>query len=68
MKKLRPVAPDGECTLVETWLERCDIVKYGGVPATADTANEVLGDARALVVATQPAAVAAAKVEDQEAA
>jgi hypothetical protein len=55
MRKLEPVAPPDECALVEAWLERCDIVKYGGLRAARDDAHKVLGDARALVVATQPA-------------
>jgi hypothetical protein len=41
-----------ECALVETWLERCDIVKYGGLRATRTDGKTTLDDARALVVTT----------------
>lgn len=58
MKKLAPVAPADERTLVEGWLEKCDIVKYGGLRATVETAHAVLDHARELIVATQPAIVA----------
>jgi hypothetical protein len=40
------------CALVETWLERCDIVKYGGLRATRTDGKTTLDDARALVVTT----------------
>ena len=41
--------------LVESWLERCDIVKYGGLRATREDAGKTLDDARALVVTTTDA-------------
>jgi hypothetical protein len=63
IKKLAKTAPPGERTLIERWLERCDIVKYGGFRATADDAHAVLEAARQLIIATttiaQPAAAAA---------
>jgi hypothetical protein len=40
------------CALVETWLERGDIVKYGGLRATSADAKQTLDDGRALVVTT----------------
>jgi len=60
MNKLAAVAPADERVLVEAWLETCDIVKYGGLRATAETAHGVLDHARELIVATQPVAVEAA--------
>jgi len=56
MIQLAKVAPDEERQLVEAWLERCDLVKYGGLRATADEARRVLDDARALIVSTTKAA------------
>jgi hypothetical protein len=50
-----------ECALVESWLERCDIVKYGGLRATRADAKTTLDDARALVVTTTAAPPAAAR-------
>jgi hypothetical protein len=38
--------------LVETWLGRCDLVKYGGLRATESDALGVLAAARELVMAT----------------
>lgn len=38
--------------MVESWLERCDLVKYGAYRASTAQANTVLDDARALIVAT----------------
>jgi len=52
LRKLAPLAPEAERRLIEAWLERCDIVKYGGLQATADQAGKTLSDARELVVAT----------------
>ncbi|MGE5183748.1 MAG: hypothetical protein ACM31C_16865, partial [Acidobacteriota bacterium] len=52
VRALAAIAPDDERALVEAWLERCDLVKYGGLRATAAQANEVLAAARELVVAT----------------
>jgi hypothetical protein len=37
-----------------SWLERCDVVKYGGLRPEAPDARTTLADARALVVATTP--------------
>ena len=45
-------APFEERTLIEAWLERCDIVKYGGFRATSGDAHSVLEGARQLVAAT----------------
>jgi hypothetical protein len=52
VRALARVAPAGERTLVETWLERCDVVKYGGSRARVEDAMRVLADAKALVIAT----------------
>jgi hypothetical protein len=52
MRVLEKVAPTNERALVEPWLERCDIVKYGGMRATGEDAHGVLEGARQLVIAT----------------
>lgn len=52
LRALRHAAPDNEQKLIEDWLERCDIVKYGGFKATADDAHGVLEAARHLVIST----------------
>jgi hypothetical protein len=52
MRSLAKVAPDGERVVVETWLERCDIVKYGGLRATTEDAHGVLVSARHLIIST----------------
>ena len=53
-----------EREMIECWLDRCDVVKYGGLRASAPEAQAVLDDARVLVVTTtqlQEAAKHAAK-------
>ncbi len=45
-------APADERAQVASWLERCDIVKYGGLRATDDDARAVLDAARTLVMTT----------------
>jgi hypothetical protein len=56
-KRARPE----DTALVETWLERCDLVKYGGLRATESDALAVLAGAREVVIATTaPAAKEAA--------
>jgi hypothetical protein len=52
MRALRNAAPENEQKLIEDWLERCDIVKYGGFKATADDAHGVLEAARHVVIST----------------
>jgi hypothetical protein len=52
IRSLAKVAPDHEQRLVEQWLERCDIVKYGGFRATDADAHGVLEAARQLVIQT----------------
>lgn len=52
MKTLGKVAPDDERNQIATWLERCDIVKYGGLRATSADARGVLDGARTLVMTT----------------
>jgi len=52
MRALKKVAPSGECTQIQSWLERCDIVKYGGFKATDADAHGVLDGARTLVMTT----------------
>ncbi len=61
LRRLVQAAPAEECALVETWLERCDIVKYGGLRATRADARTTLDDARALVVTTTPVAAGGAR-------
>ncbi|HEY5947602.1 MAG TPA: BatD family protein [Kofleriaceae bacterium] len=61
MRSLAKVAPDAERALVDTWLERCDIVKYGGLHASADDAHAVLEAARQLVIATTKVVTPGAK-------
>jgi len=52
LKRLDKVAPVEERAMIESWLEACDIVKYGGLKATTAVAKVTLDDARALVVTT----------------
>jgi hypothetical protein len=52
MRGLAKVAPDDERAQIADWLERCDIVKYGGLKATAEDARGVLDGARTLVMTT----------------
>jgi hypothetical protein len=59
--RLEGAAPAEARALVETWLERCDVVKYGGLRATGDDARTTLDDARALVVTTTDVGPAGAK-------
>jgi len=71
MAKLRPVAPEAERTTIESWLERCDIVKYGGLQAASAQAADTLAAARSLVVSTTADAAkpaAPADAADKEAA
>jgi hypothetical protein len=65
LRALRPVAPENEQKLVEEWLERCDIVKYGGFKATADDAAGVLEAARHLVISTTRAPSRAASTSGE---
>ncbi len=51
---------DSARAMVERWLGRADVVKYGNFPASRDEAYETLAGARAVVVATQPAQKVAA--------
>jgi hypothetical protein len=51
-RALSNVAPEHERLLVEAWLERCDLVKYGGFRATAEDGKSALADARALIIST----------------
>jgi hypothetical protein len=55
LRELERAAPAEARALVESWLERCDIVKYGGLRATREDAGKTLDDARALVVTTTDA-------------
>ena len=52
LRALSKLASDVERGLIAAWLERCDLVRYGGYRATAGDARGVLADARALIVAT----------------
>jgi hypothetical protein len=54
---LRAVAgalDDRVTVMVERWLGRADVVKYGNFPASREEAYEVLEGARTVVVSTQP--------------
>ncbi|HWO20150.1 MAG TPA: hypothetical protein VNO30_15290 [Kofleriaceae bacterium] len=64
LRVLERRAPAEARTLVEAWLERCDIVKYGGLRATRADAGQTLDDARALVVTTTGAPPAAAGAQE----
>jgi hypothetical protein len=59
MRQLERVAPEQERLLVEAWLDACDLVRYGGLRATAAQARQTLDDARAVVVTTTQMAEAA---------
>ncbi|MBA2544285.1 MAG: hypothetical protein H0V17_31865, partial [Deltaproteobacteria bacterium] len=63
MKKLDGSASREERVLIAGWLERCDIVKYGGFKASATDAKKTLEDARALVVTTSQMPANAPAVE-----
>ncbi len=52
MRGLAKRASAADATLVEAWLSRCDLVKYGGMRATEAEANDVLGGAREVVMKT----------------
>jgi hypothetical protein len=45
-------APEDERAQIAVWLERCDIVKYGGFKASGADARAVLDAARTLVITT----------------
>jgi hypothetical protein len=70
MRALAKVAPADECVQIEGWLERCDIVKYGGFQATAADAHGTLDAARTLVMTTTraPGRAASHPAEGGEAA
>lgn len=61
VRELRAVAPEEERTMIESWLERCDRVKYGGQRVTAVHGYGALDDARALIVTTTQLREAAQK-------
>jgi hypothetical protein len=61
VKQLAKVAPGEERELIATWLEGCDLVKYGGLKTTAGDAKQTLDDARALIVTTTQLAQAGTK-------
>ncbi len=60
LNALAAAAPSEVREMVATWLERCDVVKYGGSRASGDEAHRVLTDARAMIMTTTPAAMKAA--------
>ncbi|HEY5937802.1 MAG TPA: hypothetical protein VIU61_24305, partial [Kofleriaceae bacterium] len=60
-RRLDKVAPGEEREMIATWLESCDLVKYGGLRTTAGQAKQTLDDARALVVTTTELAQAATR-------
>ncbi|HEY4182087.1 MAG TPA: hypothetical protein VGM90_34830 [Kofleriaceae bacterium] len=67
-RKLQQNAPEDELIGIEAWLERCDLVKYGGIKPTSRDAMTVLADARALVATTTDAATSAKKPDEAGAA
>ncbi|MEJ7598171.1 MAG: hypothetical protein WKG01_09705 [Kofleriaceae bacterium] len=52
VRRLEPLAPAEERGLIASWLETCDLVKYGGLRTTTTEAKRTLDDGRALVVTT----------------
>ncbi len=50
----------GELALIESWLERCDLVRYGGVRPTHVEARTALVDARSVILTTTEVATQAA--------
>ncbi|HEU0034949.1 MAG TPA: hypothetical protein VFQ53_30195 [Kofleriaceae bacterium] len=52
LRRLDKQAPPDELAMIERWLERCDIVKYGGLKATTADAHATLEAARELVIST----------------
>jgi hypothetical protein len=62
VRRLASVAPSEEHALIESWLGRCDLVKYGGMRTTTAEAHRVLDDARALIVTTTQLREAALEV------
>lgn len=63
MRSLSKAAPEDERHQIVNWLERCDIVKYGGLAASAEDARGVLDGARTLVMTTTRAPGRAATPE-----
>ena len=51
-RSLQQAAPEQERVIVEAWLDACDLVRYGGLRATAVQAHQMLDDARALIITT----------------
>ncbi|MFT3692546.1 MAG: hypothetical protein QM831_05345 [Kofleriaceae bacterium] len=54
-KALEQKANESEQHLVEDWLDRADVVKYGNFPATRDQAYATLEGARHLIITTTKA-------------
>jgi hypothetical protein len=52
IRRLGDLAGPDELLLVALWLDACDVVKYGGQPASPAEAGKALDDARALIVST----------------
>ena len=52
VRRLERVASVGELALIESWLERCDLVRYGGVRPALSEARIALTDARSVVLTT----------------
>jgi hypothetical protein len=52
LRSLAKVAPSDERDDIGKFLDRCELVKYGGLRASTEQAKRALDDARALVVAT----------------
>jgi hypothetical protein len=68
LRRLDKLAPHDEVELVASWLDGCDLVKYGGARATPAEAGKALDDARALIVATTELRAAARSGAVKEAA
>lgn len=52
MRGLAKRASAADATLVEAWIARCDLVKYGGARVSEAEANDALAGARELVMKT----------------
>jgi hypothetical protein len=54
IERLDGIALAEDIAGIAGWLASCDLVKYGGAPATPAEAGKTLDDARALIVAIAP--------------
>jgi hypothetical protein len=52
VRSLERAAPEQERVIVVAWFDAADLVRYGGLRATAVEARQTLDDARALIITT----------------